>query len=140
MPKLRYATRSAQEPKSIPDTVRREFAARILSYAKKHFRGQFTHIDVHFRDALCYLDAYCDPAVRSEDLPQSGTPEHREFLKRHEDKAIQLCRLRYLGSSDKWGFDFFSYSSEKYEPSVFPSGLPTGTPEEAFDLAATMYL
>jgi len=140
VPRLRCATRSSQKPKSIPDIVQGKLATRILSYAKKHFRGQFTHIDLRFRGALCYIDAYCDPEVRSEELPQPATPEYRELLKRHVDKVIHLCRLRYIGSPDNWGFDFFAYSSEKYEPSVFPSGLPTGAPEEAFDLAATMYL
>ena len=140
MPKLRNATRSVPQSKVIPDSIRRELPDRILSYAKKHFQGQFTHIDVDFQGSLCYLDAYCDAAIRSEKLPPSGTVERREFLKKHEDKAIHLCRLRYLGRADKWGFDFFSYSSERYEPSIFPTGRPTGTPEEAFDLAATMSL
>lgn len=140
MPKLHYATRSVSEPISVPDIVRWELPDRILSYAKKHFSGKFTHIDVRFRGALCYLDAYCDPAVRSDELPRSDTPEYRAYLKAHEDKVTHLCRLRYLGSRDSWGFDFFTYSSNKYEPSIFLSGLPTGTPEDAFDIAASVYL
>lgn len=139
MGKLQYAFRSA-EPKSIPDAVRWELPGRILSYAKKHFKGKYTHIDVRFRGALCYLDAYCDPSVRSEELPRPDTREYREYLKSHEDKVTHLCRLRYLGSQDEWGFDFFTYSSEKYEPSVFLDGCPTGSPEEAFHLAANLYL
>lgn len=138
--KLRYATRSAQEPETIPENIRRDLTRRISNYAGEHFSGQFTHIDVYFRGALCYIDAYSDPAVRSEDLPPKDTPEYRAVLKSHDDKVTHLCRLRYLGSTDKWGFDFFAYSSEKYEPSIFPSGLPVGKPEDAFDLAATMYL
>ena len=140
MPKLQYAFRSVAEPKSIPDTVRWELPGRILSHAKKHFKGKFTHIDVRFRGALCYLDAYCDPSVRSEALPRPDTREYREYLKSHEDTVTHLCRLRYLGSRDIWGFEFFTYSSNKYEPSVFPSGLPTGTPEDAFDIAASVHL
>lgn len=140
MPRLQYASRSVREPKSIPDTVRRELPGRILSYAKKHFKGKFTHIDVRFRGTLCYLDAYSDPSVRSEELPRSNTPEYREYMKAHEDKVTHLCRLRYLGSRDSWGFDFYTYSSNTYTPSVFLSGLPTGTPEDAFDIAANVYL
>ena len=140
MPKLHYASRTVKEPKSIPDTVRWEIPGRILSYAKKHFKGKFTHIDVRFRGVLCYLDAYCDPAVRSEELPRPDTREYREYLQAHEDKVTHLCRLRYLGSRDNWGFDFYTYSSNRYQPSVFLSGSPTGTPEDAFDIAATMYL
>lgn len=140
MPKLHYASRSAVEPKNIPDTIRWELRGRIQEYAKKHFKGKYTHIDVRFRGALCYLDAYCDPCVRSEALPRLDTREYREYLKTHENKVTYLCRLRYLGSRDDWGFDFFTYSSNKYEPSVFLSGLPTGTPEDAFDIAASAYL
>ena len=48
----------------------------------------------------------------------------------------------------RWGFDpesggvniYFTYSNEKYELSVFPSGEFFGTPEEAFDTAARVYL
>jgi hypothetical protein len=138
---LQYAFRSTnKEPKSIPDSIRRELPGRIVSYAKKHFKGKFTHMDVRFRGTFCYVDAYCDLSVRSEELPRPDTREYREFLKTHEDKVTHLCRLRYLGSRDNWGFDFFAYSSMKYEPSVFLSGLPTGTPEDAFDLAASIYL
>jgi hypothetical protein len=140
LPKLQYAPRSTKQSKSIPEIIRREMPGRILSYAKKHFKGKFTHIDVHFRGDLCYLDAYCDPAVRSEALPLSDTRGIREYLKAHADKVMHLCRLRYLGSRDAWGFDFFAHSSNRYEPSVFFTGLPTGTPEDAFDLAAGLYL
>lgn len=140
VPKHQYATDSAQETKSIPNLVRDNLSERILSYAKKHFRGKFTHIALHFRGALCCIDAYSDPAIRSEDLPPTGTREYREVLKMYDNNVTHLCRLRYFGSSDRWGFDFYSYSSGKYESSVFPSGLPTGTPEDAFDLAAGMYL
>jgi len=140
VPRLQNAFRSVAESNTIPDVVRRELPGRILSYAKKHFKGKFTHIDVRFRGGLCYLDAYCDQSVRAEALPRPDTREYREFLKLHEDKVTHLCRLRYLDSRDNWGFDFFTYSSNKYEPSVFLSGLPTGTPEDAFDIAASVYL
>jgi hypothetical protein len=131
---------SSKESQSIPPAICSKLPKSILSYAKKHFAGQFTHIDIYFRGALCYIDAYCDPAVRSEDLSRLDSDEYRKTLKMHEDKVTHLCRLRYLGSSGKWGFDFYNYSNERYQPSVFPTGLPTGTPEEAFDLTASLYL
>ena len=34
---------------------------------------------------------------------------------------------------------FYTYSHERYEPSIFPNGTFQGTPEEAFETAA-MYL
>ena len=131
---------SSKEPQAIPQAVCSKLANSILRYAKKHFAGQFTHIDIYFRGDLCYIDAYCDPAVTSESLAPLDPQGYRQTLKLHEDKVTHLCRLRYLGGSDKWGFDFYNYSHERYQPSVFPTGLPTGTPEEAFDLTASLYL
>ena len=51
-----------------------------------------------------------------------------------------LCRLRYFGDENKWGFAFYTYSNEKYELSVFPNGEFFGTPEEAFATSANVYL
>jgi hypothetical protein len=51
-----------------------------------------------------------------------------------------LCRLRYFGDEERWGFGFFAYSSEKYELSIFPSGAFFGPPEDAFEVSANLYL
>lgn len=53
---------------------------------------------------------------------------------------VSLCRLRYLGSHECWGFAVYLYSREAYEDSVLPTGLPAGTPEEALDCACGLYL
>jgi|SRR6516162_5577434 len=44
--------------KSIPPAVRARTQRRILDYADQHYAGKFTRIDVRFRGALCYIDAY----------------------------------------------------------------------------------
>ena len=51
-----------------------------------------------------------------------------------------LCRLRYFGDEERWGFAFFTYSHEKYELSIFPDGDFFGPPEDAFDASAGLYL
>jgi len=51
-----------------------------------------------------------------------------------------LCRLRYFGDMEKWGFAFYTYSNEKYELSVFMSGDFYGTIEDAFEISANVYL
>jgi hypothetical protein len=43
-------------------------------------------------------------------------------------------------SMEKWSFGFYTYSNEKYELSAFPTGDFWGTPEEAFQVAASVYL
>ena len=65
------------------------------------------------------------------------TPDDRARI---EATPTHLCRLGYLGSPDRWEFAFFKYSDEKYEPSFLHSGEFAGTPEEAFDCAAQVYL
>lgn len=57
-----------------------------------------------------------------------------------DDDVVSLCRLRYLGGDDSWGFAAYLYSREAYEASMLPSGLPTGTPEEALDCVCGLYL
>ncbi|WP_223839196.1 hypothetical protein [Saccharopolyspora pogona] len=51
-----------------------------------------------------------------------------------------LIRLRYTGSASQWGFALYLASSGKYEDQILPSGLPVGSPEEALDCAAGLYL
>ncbi len=51
-----------------------------------------------------------------------------------------LCRLRFFGDEERWGFAFYTYSNERYQLAAFPSGEFFGTPEEAFDVSAGVYL
>src|SRR5262249_47226489 len=44
-----------------------------------------------------------------------------------------LCRLRYGGYANVWGFAFYAGSSGSYEDSILPSGSFIGAPEEALD-------
>ena len=98
----------------IPPTVRLRTERRIHAHAAAHYSGKYTGLDVRFRGALCYVDAY----VESDGVP------------------LHLCRLRYFGDEEAWSMAFYTYSHEKYEPSVFDNGSFHGTPEEAFDTAA----
>ena len=56
------------------------------------------------------------------------------------DGPLSLCRLRYHGSPDNWGFACYLASKDGYEESILPSGHFTGTPEEALDCACGLYL
>ena len=61
-------------------------------------------------------------------------------MERLRNTPIHLCRLRYRGDEQRWGFAFFAYSSEKYELSIFPSGQFFGPPETAFEVSANVHL
>jgi hypothetical protein len=116
----------------IPKVVQQHTIDRILRHAERSYRGRYNRLEVRFRGALCYIDAYVGegvPMLRSAE--STGTEV--------EDVPTHLCRLRYFGDDDQWSFSFFTYSNMKYELAVFPNGTFYGTPEEAFD-AAAMYL
>jgi hypothetical protein len=54
--------------------------------------------------------------------------------------APRRCSLRYFGDEERWSFAFYTYSHERYELSIFPSGEFLGPPEEAFRVSAEVYL
>ncbi|MGH3496721.1 MAG: hypothetical protein ACRDRT_04190 [Pseudonocardiaceae bacterium] len=57
-----------------------------------------------------------------------------------DDGPLPLCRLRYSGSPDQWGFACYLASKDGYQDSILPTGSFTGTPEEALDCACGLYL
>ena len=124
----------------IPERVKLPTEERLRRYAEEHFAGKYTRLDIRFRGQFCYVDAYTEP-VLTPGWPPPDWPESREeHLERLRSTPTHLCRLRYFGDPEKWGFAFFGYSNEKYQLSVFPSGEFHGPPEEAFEAAANAYL
>ena len=99
----------------IPPTVRLRTEQRIRAHATVHYAGRFWELAIRFRSAFCYIDAWVDET---------------------DAGLFHLCRLRFLGDEQAWSLALYTYSHERYEPSVFPTGSFQGTPEEAFDLAA----
>lgn len=81
--------------------------------------------------------AYVDALPAERDEPEGLEGDEPGEL---EPTPLQLCRLGYLESKDRWAFAFYKYSDESYEPSILPSGQFAGEPEEAFDCAAAVYL
>src|SRR3989304_1220400 len=120
----------------VPPSVQERTRARILAYAEKHYSGWYTRIDVRFRGSLCYVDAYTEPVIpRRFDAKRHGE-SREEHLQRLRTIPIHLCRLRYFGDEAKWSMAFFTYSHERYEPCIFPTGAVHGTPEQAFEAGA----
>ena len=54
--------------------------------------------------------------------------------------TLPLCRLRYGGYANQWGFAIYLASRDRYQDSVLPSGYPVGTAEEALDCACGLHL
>ena len=121
----------------IPLQLQVETRERILGHAEKHYRGKFTRIDVRFRGALCYIDAYTEPAPPSPRLLKITKETRAAYMARLRNVPTHLCRLRYLGPyRNVWSVAFFTYSHEQYEPTFFENGKFEGTPEEGFEVGA----
>lgn len=120
----------------IPPLLQEEMRRRILAYATANYSGRFWRIDVRFRGALCYIDAFCEPEPPSRALLRARGETERQYGQRLREIPIHLCRLRYFAGHQRWTAAFYTYSHERYEAAVFPSGEVYGTPEEAFDLGA----
>jgi hypothetical protein len=124
----------------IPPAVQERTKKRILAHAQKNYAGKFLRLDIRFRGALCYIDAFTEPAKPTKDLLKMRGETEEQYYERMRNFPLHLCRLRYFKDEEKWSLAFFTYSHEKYEPSVFDNGTFLGTPEEAFDVGAVYLL
>lgn len=57
-----------------------------------------------------------------------------------DGEKIPLMRLHYGGSAARWGFAIYLASKDGYEPSILPTGVFAGAPEDALDTACGLYL
>lgn len=125
----------------IPEPVKRRVEERLRRYAEQHFADRYTRLDIRFRGQFCYIDACTEPEPPTATWPPPDWPETRdEYVERLRNMPTHLCRLRYFGEEERWGFAFYTYSHERYELSIFPSGEFLGAPEGAFQVSAEMYL
>jgi hypothetical protein len=54
----------------------------------------------------------------------------------HDEPAIPLCRLGYLGLDDEWEFALYDPATD----TALPDGSFTGTPQDALDCACQIHL
>jgi hypothetical protein len=99
-----------------PESTKDSLTWRLRQHARDRWSG-LADIHVRFRSNFAYVDGR---------LPNG--------------EVVKLCRLRYTGSASRWGFAIYRYSHDDYEDNVLPSGLPTGSPQEALDCACMLYL
>jgi hypothetical protein len=101
---------------AIPESTRISLAQRLRSHARTHW-PRLDDVTVRYRAGFAYIDGH---------LPGG--------------EVIPLCRLRYGGSARTWGFALYLASSDRYEDQILPTGFFAGTPEDALDCAAGLYL
>jgi len=120
----------------IPSAVKQCTEQRIRSYAEAKYAGKFTRLGIRFHGAFCYIDAYTEPMEPPASLLLAVGETREQYLERLRNLPLHLCRLRFFGDEERWSMAFYTYSNEKYEPSIFDNGSFHGTPEEAFETAA----
>lgn len=99
-----------------PESTKISLRQRLRAHAAAHW-PQFTGLRFRYRGQFAYVEG--------------------ELA---DGRVWPLIRLRYGGSASRWGFGLYLASSGKYEDQVLPSGWPVGSPEEALDCAAGLYL
>ena len=90
---------------------------RIHAYAGRKLCDKCDQVIVRFRGALCYVDA------------DQTQPDGRVF-------RFPLCRLRHF-DLDRWSIALYTFSNERYEPCIFPSGEWIASLDEALDIGTT---
>jgi hypothetical protein len=113
-----------------------EVRQRIKRHAASKYAGRYNRLDIRFRGALCYIDAFTEPELPSASLLKGTGETKKQFVERLDSVPTHLGRLRYFGG-DRWSYAFYTYSHERYEPTISPTGDWFGTLEEAFDIGAT---
>ena len=120
----------------IPPLVQQQVRARLERHAAKHYAGRYSRLEIRFRGALCFVDAYREPRRPELSLLRITGETEAQYSNRLRKTPVRLGRLRYFGA-DRWSYSFYTYSNERYEPATFPNGDWFGKPEEAFDIGAS---
>ena len=103
-------------PAGPPASTKTSLQQRLSARARQHW-PQLTAVTIRYRRAFAYVTGQ---------LPDRDT--------------LPLMRLRYGGSAARWGFAIHRASHQDYEDSILPTGAFAGTPEDALDCAAELYL
>ncbi len=101
---------------TVPDSTKSSLEQRLSARARERWPA-LDHISLRHRAGFAYVTGH---------LP--------------DGEAIPLCRLRYGGYANSWGFAIYRASHDDYEDSVLPSGTRAGTAEDALDCACGLYL
>ncbi len=102
--------------RSPPSSTKESLKRRLRQHARHHWPG-LAEVHVRFRSNFAYVDG-----------------------RLADGEVVKLCRLRYVGSASTWGFAVYRYSHDNYDDNVLPTGMPTGSPEDALDCACSLYL
>jgi hypothetical protein len=80
------------------------------------------------------------PQIHDLRIHHRGVFSYVQAVLKNEDEPLPLCRIRYIGSAHDWQYAIYRASHDDYEESIFPTGLPYGTCQDALDTACGLYL
>jgi hypothetical protein len=92
---------------TVPESTKVSLGQRLRERARERWPA-LTTLDVRHRAGFAYLTGEL----------ADGT-------------SLPLCRLRYGGYANQWGFAIYLASKDGYEDSFLPNGSPVGTAEES---------
>jgi hypothetical protein len=99
-----------------PASTKTSLGQRLSQRARDRWPA-LTKIEIRFRAQFAYIDGH---------LPGGA--------------VLPLCRLRYGGSANSWGFALYRASHHDYQDNILPTGHHAGSPEDALDCACGLYL
>jgi len=99
-----------------PDSTKTSLEQRLRARARQRW-PQIASLHIRHRGDFSYVDATLT-----------------------DDTTLKLCRLRYIGSAHDWQFAIHRASHDDYDESVFFTGLPVGSCQDALDTACGLYL
>jgi hypothetical protein len=99
---------------AIPDSTKNSVASRLATRARERW-PQIDHLNTRFKGGFGYVEAV---------LPDGNT--------------LRLCRLRYAGYANMWGFAIWRPATTTTKTPTSPPAA--GTVEDALDTACGLYL
>ena len=100
----------------IPESTQTSLHQRLSARARDRW-PQLAEIQLRCRAGFAYVDGV---------LP--------------DGEILKLCRLRYGGYANQWGFAVYRASHDDYEDSFLPTAIMGGSAEDALDTACGLYL
>ncbi len=100
----------------IPDSTKASLQQRLIDHSRQRW-PQLSQVRLRYRNGFAYIDGVLA-----------------------DGEELRLCRLRYAGSAQQWGFAIYRASHDDYEDSYLPTGSMGGLPEDALDTACGLYL
>lgn len=100
----------------IPASTKTSLQQRLTARARQRW-PQLSEVRTRFRGGYAYIEA--------------TTADH---------EILKLCRLRYAGYANQWGFAIYRASHDDYRDALLPNGHGGGSAEDVLDTACGLYL